>query len=82
MKNLQNFLWRLRRNSGKQRELGEDAKQRADTKVGIVVPLRTGTSKQRQRANELCAPNETDYDQAERLRDPEYGYEFALWRLW
>ena len=82
MKHLQDFLRSLRHTSVKQPGPSEDTQQRTRARVGVVVPLRAKMPGQRQRANERYAPNEADYERAERLRDLEYRYEFDLWRLW
>ena len=81
MKNLHQFLRSLRRTSVKQPAQSEHISQKTGVRAGVVIPLRARVPS-RPRTNELCVPNEADYDQAERLRDPEYRYEFDLWRLW
>ena len=82
MKHLQRLLQSLRRTSARSQASNEGTLQRANIRGSNVIPLRVRTSGQKQQSHDQWLPNETDYAAAGRLRDPEYGYEFELWRVW
>lgn len=82
MTTLHTFLRKLRHTALRSRVANVSPPQQASIRRSNVIPLRAKTVRHKPQSSDFCPPSDSDYEAANRLRDPEYGYEFQMWRLW